>query len=379
MKECYFDNAATTKVDIDIANQLVTLMTEEYGNPSSLHKKGLSAQLILDEARATLAKSLGCTAQEVYFCSSATESVNLALFGAMRARKRRLDKLIVVSSEHSCVLEAADELEKEGFEVVRVSPNSDGSIDHTALAALVDEKTALVSCMLVNNETGVIADIAALTKQIKIKNPQTLVHCDAVAAFGKLPFSTGKLGVDLLSVTAHKIYGPKGIGALFIKRGVRILPLLFGGGQQQGIRPGTETPALAFAFAMAAEKAVEQLPEHLAHAQKLHDYLIDQVKNIQGICMNSPANATPYIINLSVLGIRSEIMMHFLEEENIYLSSGSACSGSAKSHVLLSMGLEQKRIDSALRISFGKYNDLEQLDCLIGRLILGKDTLMRSR
>lgn len=361
MQEIYLDNAATTRVDVDIAQVALQIMTQTYANPSSLHQKGIEAGRMLENARRTLGNVLGCTQEEVFFTSGGTESNNLALLGAANALRRRGKSIVVSAFEHSSVLAPLKYLETQGFTVKLVSPDLHGNIDPDRLLELVDSDTILLSCMLVNSEIGSMTDIAAVAKRAKRMNSNLLVHTDAVQAFCKIPFSTKKLGVDLLSVSSHKIHAPKGCGALYIRRGLRILPILYGGGQQGGIRPGTENVPAACAFAAAAKKLSGNQAQYLSHVGELREYFVNSATNMDAVCINSPQNATPYICNISVPGYRSEILLHYLAARGIYISSGSACAGGAKSHVLTSMGLSAQRLDSALRISFCKDNTIEDI------------------
>lgn len=368
LREIYLDNSATTRVDDDTAAIAVELMTGEYGNPSSLHSKGLRAQERMDAARRQLAEALGCTREEVVFTSGGTEANNLALLGGAEAMRRRGNTLVAMAWEHSSVLEPLCALEKQGFTLRLVNPGPDGRVDLDALLAAVDGDTVLVSCMLVNSEVGAVAPVADLVRGVRGKNKLALIHCDAVQAFCKLPFSATKLGVDLATISAHKLHAPKGAGALYIRRGVRILPRTFGGSQENGLRPGTENVAFCCAFGHAAEKQVRQREAGLAHVGMLREHFVNKACGMAGVCINSPADATPYICNLSVPGYRSEILLHYLAERGIYISSGSACAKGARSHVLESMGLPRERTDSALRISFCAGNTTEEIDLFFAAL-----------
>lgn len=362
MREIYLDNSATTRVDDDIAALAVEIMCEDYGNPSSLHAKGLAAQLRLDTARQQLATALGCRQESVVFTSGGTESNSLAVLGAAGALRRRGKTLVAMAWEHSSVLGPLRALEKEGFTLRLVDPAPDGTVDVDALLAAVDDDTVLVSCMLVNSEVGAIAPVAEIARGVRRKSKIALVHTDAVQAFGKLPLAADKLGVDLLSVSGHKLHAPKGIGALYIRRGARILPQVAGGGQERGMRAGTENVPLACAFGRAAEKAVGSLQQNLARAGEIREYFVNNIDKIPGLCINSPPGATPYLCNVSLPGYRSEILLHFLAQRGVYVSSGSACSRGAASHVLASMKLPRERVDSALRVSFSRYTTKEEID-----------------
>lgn len=372
-KLAYLDNAATTRVCPAAIQAATRLMKECYGNPSSLHTMGVASSRELSKAREEVALALGCQSESVYFTSGGTESNNLAIFGGTQAKIRRGKKLIVTSAEHSSVEGAAKRLEETGWEVTYISPDSTGLVDAQAVADAVDEHTALVSMMYVNNETGAIFPIERAAKLIRAKNPETLIHCDGVQAFGKLPFRVSKMEIDLMSVSGHKICGPKGVGALYIRRGVRILPLVYGGSQEKGIRSGTESLPMIAAFAAACREL--KVADDFEKIQKLHDYLVEKLEEIPGVCINSPKNSSPYILNISVPGYRSEIMLHFLESRGVYVSSGSACSKGALSHVLRSMGLSPSLVDSALRISLIYDTRTKQLDQLIKGLKEGMEQL----
>ena len=364
MREIYLDNSATTRVYKEAADEAYSAMTEFYGNPSSLHNKGIEAERIMEDARKKIAAALGADGGELIFTSGGTEANNLGVIGGALAKKRRGNRVVISAYEHDSVMRAGKYLSENGFDVVWLSPNERGEITPEAVFEAVNEKTVLVSVMLVNNEVGAVNPIAQLSAAAKRKNQDVVFHCDAVQAFCKMPFRADKLGADLVTVTAHKIGGPKGVGALWIKKGARVLPLHFGGEQEKEIRPGTEALPLIAAFGKAAEISKNSLPEFQKKMEELKNLLLDGIKDEPGILLNSKEGALPGIVNLSVPGIRSEIMLHFLESRGIYVSSGSACAQGAKSHVLKAMGYPPERIDSALRISFGRENtpkDVEEL------------------
>lgn len=364
MREIYLDNSATTRVYKEAADEAYSAMTEFYGNPSSLHNKGIEAERIMEDARKKIAAALGADGGELVFTSGGTEANNLGVIGGALAKKRRGNRVVISAYEHDSVMRAGKYLSENGFDVVFLSPNERGEITPEAVFEAVNEKTVLVSVMLVNNEVGAVNPVAQLSAAAKRKNQDVVFHCDAVQAFCKMPFRADKLGADLVTVTAHKIGGPKGVGALWIKKGARVLPLHFGGEQEKEIRPGTEALPLIAAFGKAAEISKNSLPKFQRKMEELKNLLLDGIKDEPGILLNSKEGALPGIVNLSVPGIRSEIMLHFLESRGIYVSSGSACAQGAKSHVLKAMGYPPERIDSALRISFGRENtpkDVEEL------------------
>ncbi len=365
MREIYLDNSATTKVYKEAAEAAYMAMTEAYGNPSSLHGKGIEAEKIMESARRDVAKALGCEPAGLIFTSGGTEANNLAVIGGAMAKKRRGNRAVISAYEHDSVIQAGKHLESCGFEVVWLLPDENGVITPEAVFEAVDEKTVLVSVMLVNNEVGAVNPIAKLAEAAKRKNPEVVFHCDAVQAFCKIPFRAEKLGADFITVTAHKIGGPKGVGALWIKKGARVLPLHFGGEQEKQIRPGTEALPLIAAFGEAARISKENMTEFQRRAEVLAERFRRGIEGEPGILLNSKDGAIPAIINISVPGIRSEIMLHFLESRGIYVSSGSACALGARSHVLGAMGYSDQRIDSAVRISFGRDTTEEEIDLLI--------------
>lgn len=378
MREIYLDNAATTRVDDDIAAAALEAMTGCYGNPSSLHQKGLDAQLLLEKARGKIAAALGCEKSEIVFTSGGTEANNLAVLGAANALRRRGSTIVATAWEHSSVLESCRELGRRGLTVKLASPAKDGRIDIEAVANLVDDDTVLVSCMLVNSEVGAIADIAGLARLVRQKNKTALIHCDAVQGFGKLAFSAAKLNADLLAVSAHKLHAPKGCGALYIKKGARILPDRFGGGQERSLRPGTEPlPAIA-AFGAAAKKAAGSLAENLRHVAALREYFVKCAGNFGGMCINSPPDSSPYICNVSLPGWRSEVLLHYLAAKGVYVSSGSACSAGKPSHVLAAMRLAPAVIDGALRVSFCKTNTVDDIDSFFDALKSGVKEIAKT-
>lgn len=376
--EAYLDNSATTCPCREAVDKMAEMLTINYGNPSSLHGKGLQAQLAVEQARESVARKLGAQAKEIIFTSGGTEANNLALFGAAAARKRMGNKIIISAMEHSSVLSPARKLEEEGLEVIRLNPGTDGCIRTEDLAKAIDEKTILVSLMLVNNETGAIQPLEEARRIITRSGAPALLHCDAVQAFGKLPINVKKFGVDLMTVSAHKIHGPKGVGALFIKNGTRILPRTFGGGQERELRPGTESVPLIAGFGAAVD-ALPETAEQLEKIKELKAYALQSLAELDGIEINSPAEGLPYLLNLSCPGIRSEVMLHHLSAGGVYVSSGSACAKGQKSHVLAAMGLENRRIDSALRVSFSRYTTKEEIDLFVLLLKSGMERLVRSR
>lgn len=360
----YLDNAATTRPCAEAVEAAVKAMTENYGNPSSLHKAGLDAQLAVDYARKVIAGSIGADSSCVYFTSGATESNNLALRGAAGAYGRRKKKVVISAVEHASVDETAAALENAGYTVVRVSPREDGRLYAADFAAACDEDTFLISMMLVNNETGYILPVKETFSAVKRRFPDIITHCDCVQAYMKLPIKVNALCADMISLSAHKIHGVKGVGAIYIKKGVRVVPIVTGGKQEKGIRSGTESVPLIAAFGAAAEKLLPTIQERYEKVSGLKAYLLDRLTEIDGISVNSPEDGSPYVVNISAEGRRSEIMLHFLESKGIYVSSGSACSKGQQSGVLGQFGIRDKRADSAVRISMTAETTEEELDRL---------------
>ncbi len=377
--ECYLDNSATTAVTPEVAALAARIMTEQYGNPSSLHRRGFWAERALTEARGQVAAVLRCRPEEIIFTSGGTESNNLALLGAARAARRRGSRIVTTAVEHHSVLAVCRQLESEGFEVAYVSPDAGGVITPESFAAACDEKTVLASCMMVNSETGALHDIPAIAAACRRKNPGILFHADCVQAFGRLEIAPARWGVQLVSVSGHKIHAPKGVGALYVAKGVRLLPPLYGSGQERGLRPGTENLPGICAMGLAAERMNARRAENAAHFTALRQKLITNLSQSPAVCINSPEAAAPYIINLSVEGIRSEIMIHYLEQFEIYVSSGSACAKGERSHVLTAMGLPEDRIDSAIRVSMTDTTAEEEIDEFCRRLLQGAATLAKRR
>ena len=376
-QEIYLDNSATTRVCKAAADKALYMMTECYGNPSSLHSKGFAAEREMAAARESIAERLGAQPGEIYFTSGGTESDNLAILGAAHAKRRSGSRIVTTAIEHPAVLNTMAQLEKEGFEVVYVQPEADGNIPAEKFAAAIDAKTILVSVMAVNNETGAVLPLKEIAGIIKRRRSPALFHTDAVQAFCKQPLSMKKLGVDLISVSGHKVHAPKGVGALAVRSGVRILPHSFGGGQERGLRPGTEGVPQICAFgaavrAMPAEREAEET------VRAVRNHLLERLAEIPEVTLNSPENAVPYIVNLSAGRVRAETMLHFLAERGIYVSSGSACGKAKPSHVLAAMGLVKDRIETSLRVSLSAENTREEIDAFADALLLGMRTLSHT-
>lgn len=377
-KIVYLDNSATTVVCEEAAKKAYYIMTEKYGNPSSLHTLGFEAAKELEAARDVIAGFLSVSPTEIFFTSGGTESNNTAVFGAVNALKRRGNRIVTTAIEHSSVVEAAEKLKKDGYEVIFLEPDESGVIPKEKFINAINSDTILVSVMAVNNETGIIQPIKLVSNIISKSGSPALFHCDAVQAFGKVNLKPQKLGVDLMSISSHKIHGPKGVGALYIRKGARIVPLHYGGEQERKIRPGTESLPLICAFAEAV-KALPNIDDQHEKIEELWNYCKEKVLEIPNVYINSPDGVLPYILNISAVGVRSETMLHYLAESGIYVSSGSACAKGRKSHVLTAMGLSPERIDSAIRISFSKFNTKDDIDIFAEKLAEGMKNLAKSR
>ena len=378
MEEIYLDNSATTRVCEKSAEKVLELMTQCYGNPSSLHKKGLEAQREVAHARQAVAVSLSAQPREIIFTSGGTEANNLAVLGGAAAGRRRGKRIVTTAIEHPSVLEPMRQLEKEGFEVVFLTPDADGRVPEEAVLKAVTGDTILISVMAVNNELGSIQPIEVLKKAVKRAGAPALVHVDGVQAYGKLPLRPEKLGIDLLTVSGHKIHGPKGVGALYVSKNARILPRTFGGGQERELRPGTEAAPLIAGLGAA----VEELPDWrqaYSRMEKLRDYTLQKLSGLEGVEVNSPVEGLSYLLNFSALGIRSETMLHFLAQRGIYVSSGSACAKGKQSHVLKAAGLPDSRISSAIRVSFSRESTKRDADALAEGVREGLACLARAR
>lgn len=372
--EIYLDNAATTRVCTEAADIAYKVMTDCYGNPSSTHTKGRDAKAYLDTARAQIASALGCSASEVYFTSCGSESDVWAITRGAESAARRGRHIISSAVEHDAVRKTLEELESRGFEVTYLSPEKDGSVSADAVKAALREDTILVTLMMVNNETGGITDIAAIAKMLKGCGSKALLHTDAVQGFMKMPFSAKKLGADMISISGHKIHAPKGIGALYIKTGVKIKPLIRGGAQEGGMRAGTEAMPQIAAFGKAAEIAFSGMKDNCDTMASLRALAMST------ICADIPeaqiiGGGAPHILSVSLPGWRSEVLMNFLEAEGIYVSRSSACKKGGRSHVLEAMRLPAQVIDGAIRVSFSRYNTEDDVLALCSALKRAHDTL----
>lgn len=368
--EAYLDNSATTRCSDRACQLMVDLLTKDYGNPSSLHMKGIEAERFIETAKKKIAKTLRVSEKEIIFTSGGTESNNLAIIGAAMANRRAGNHIITTSIEHASVENPMEFLKEQGFDITYLSVDENGIISLEELEEAVTEQTILVSMMQVNNEIGAIEPVAEAAELIKKKNPDTLIHVDAIQSYGKMYIYPKKLGIDMLSVSGHKIHGPKGSGFLWVKEKTKLKPLILGGGQQKGMRSGTENvPAIA-GLGEAAEEIYENLDEKRAHLYGLKQRFIDGIEKLEGTHVNGKTgeDSAPHIVSVSFEGIRSEVLLHSLEDRGIYVSSGSACSsnnhaGKQKgSKTLRNIHLKENLLDSTLRFSFSVHTTEEEID-----------------
>ena len=372
----YLDNAATTMVNPEVIETITKAMAEHWANPSSLYTPGAHSELALNKARADVARTLGATAGEVYFTGCGSEGNNLAILGAARTRKWG-KRIVCTGFEHPSVALPMQRLAQEGYDVQFVAPEADGHLNVDKMLELVDKNTILVAAMQVNNETGTAVDVARLAAGVKARNDRTAVHVDGVQAWMRVPVRLAN--IDSYSVSGHKIHAPKGIGALYLRKGYHIEPPYLGGGQEKGMRPGTENLPYSIGMAKAATLLSRTLPQRHKTLVELNTRLREGLKQFPEVTLNSPEDAVPEVLNFSLNVIRSETMLHHLETMGVYVSSGSACSKGAASHTLTAMGLEPRRIDTAIRASFCADNTPEDVDALLEGLKTGLATLSRIR
>ena len=372
--EHYLDNAATTAVCPEAAEAALRAMTESYGNPSSTHAKGREAAKLLAYARGEVADALGCKAEELVFTSCGSESDNWALLGGAEAAKRTGGHIISSLVEHDAVRKSLDLLEQRGWEITRLAPDASGAIRVEDVKAALREDTALVSLMMVNNETGGVTDIAGVARMLRESASRALLHTDAVQAFLKVPFSAKSLGADMISISGHKIHAPKGVGALYIRSGLRLKSFVVGGGQENGRRAGTEAVSQIAAFGASARVAKAGMAENCARMSALKAGIIERLRaeipELEWI-----DSAAPHILSVSLPGWRSEVLMNYLEARGIFVSKSSACKKGGRSHVLEAMGLPSRTIDGALRIGLSRFTTTEDAEALCQALKEAHDTL----
>ncbi|NLP47245.1 MAG: cysteine desulfurase [Epulopiscium sp.] len=373
MKEIYLDNGATTPPSSEVIQSILQVVKKDYGNPSSLHRKGMQAEEYIKQTSEEIAKWLKVTPKEVYYTSGGTESNNLAILGVANAYVRSGKHLITTQIEHPSVLEPFKKLEEQGYEVTYLPVNQQGYIDLETLKQAIRPDTILVSIMHINNEVGTIQPIDKIGSIIKKINPSTLFHVDAVQSFGKSIIYPKRWNIDLLSISGHKIHGPKGIGVLYIAKDIKIEPLVYGGGQQNGLRSGTENMIGIAGLYPAVKNAYENLKDHVSHMVQLKKYLVNELKaKVENISIHGPKleEGAPHIINLGFKDIRGEVLLHALEDKKIYVSTGSACSShkSTKSSTLQALGLSDEEILSSIRISFSPYTTREDIEICIAEM-----------
>lgn len=373
----YLDNSATTQVLKESAEQALKLMLEDFGNPSSQHSMGIKASKYLKEYRETVAKAMGCQVSEITFTSGGTEAINTAIFGAVHKNRHIGKHIITTEIEHSAVKNACKRLEEQGFEVTYLKPDQDGHILVKDFENSLREDTIFVSVMLVNNEVGTIQPVKQIGEILKNKCPKALFHIDAVQGFFKTELTPKKWNCHFMSVSGHKIGAVKGIGALYISKDVKIRPYIVGGGQENGMRSGTEPMPSIASFSKACEIRQKNMTNDIEHVQKLSEYLTNKLENeVKGAVLNAKPDV-PHVVNISVNGCKSEVMLRVLESRDVYVSAGSACARGKESTVLKAMGLDNKRIDSAIRISFAPFNTYEDVDALIEGIKQGIKMLKR--
>ena len=364
--EAYFDNSATTRVYPETADLVRDLMTADYGNPSSMHRKGVEAERYVREAAETLARILKVNKEEILFTSGGTESDNLAMIGAAFANRRAGDHIITTAVEHPAVSAPAAFLEEQGFRVTYLPVDGAGVVRMDALLSALTPDTILVSVMLVNNETGAVMPAAEIGRMVHEKCPNALLFVDAVQAFGRMEIRPRTMGIDLLAVSGHKIHAPKGVGFLYIRNGAKVRPMLLGGGQQNGMRSGTDNVPGISGMAFSAGKMYDHLKENTEHLYALKKRMAEGLQAIPDVTINGmpAAEGAPHILNVTVRGVRSEVLLHALEDKGIYISAGSACSSHKRrpSAVLTAMGLSKSDIESTVRISFSEEDTEEEVD-----------------
>lgn len=370
--EAYFDNSATTKVLDCVKNAVVDAMCVNYGNAAAKHRKGVEAENLVREAKKAIADTLKVQEKEILFTSGGTESNNTALIGTALANRRAGKHLITTGVEHPSIYNTMSFLEEMGFEVTYLPVDHLGHISLEDLEKAIREDTILVSVMYVNNEVGAVEPIEAISQCIKKKNPKTLFHVDAIQAYGKYKIRPKKQGIDLLSVSGHKIHAPKGVGFLYIRDGVKIRPILFGGGQQKGMRSGTENVPGCVGLGVAAREAYKDFDARIEKLYTLREHLIAGLKPLGGVTINGSEDRTnaPQIVSASFEGVRSEVLLHALEDKGVYVSSGSACSSNHPgiSGTLKGIGVKKELLDSTIRFSLGDLNTEEEVDYAIGVL-----------
>lgn len=369
----YLDNSATTKPYDQVVDEMTKVLRDDFGNPSSLHTLGIAAEKYVRGARKTFAQSIGATEEEVFFTSCGTESDNTALMGVAQARRRSGNKIITTAVEHPAILEPAKRLESMGFEVEYIGVDKQCHLDMEQLKSAINDETILISVMAVNNETGTIMPIEEIVKIRDAVNKDILIHTDAVQGYGKIPTDLKRefKGVDLMSVSGHKIHGPKGIGGLYVRKGLNVTPFIIGGGQEKHFRSGTENTAGIAGFGKAIEISSGEFDHRIKAMNDAKAFLAKGLEaEIKDIIFNTPEDSAPSVLNVSFMGTRGEVLLHTLEQDGIFISTGSACSSNKKgqSHVLAAMGLKHKEIEGAIRFSFSEFNTIEEMEYVLEKV-----------
>uniref|UniRef100_UPI003FEF8F0A cysteine desulfurase family protein n=1 Tax=Roseburia sp. TaxID=2049040 RepID=UPI003FEF8F0A len=379
----YLDNSATTRCSERAKDLMVQILMQDFGNPSSLHGMGVTAEEYIKEAKSNIAKTLKAEEKEILFTSGGTESNNMALIGTALANRRAGNHIITTEIEHASIAAPLEFLKEQGFRITKLSVDKNGHISLEELRDAVGEDTILVSIMMVNNEIGAVEPVAEAAKIIKGKNPNTIFHVDAIQAYGKYWIYPKKLGIDLLSVSGHKIHAPKGTGFLYIRDKVKIKPIIYGGGQQKGMRSGTENVPGVAALGEAATEIYENFDEKIERMYALKEHFVEEVTKMEGVTVNgcTGRDSAPQIVSVSVDGVRSEVMLHTLEEKQIYVSAGSACSSNkpSVSSTLKSIGLPKELLDSTIRFSFCVNTTMEEIDYAIAAMQEAVPRLRRYR
>ncbi|MGL5436470.1 MAG: cysteine desulfurase family protein [Lachnospiraceae bacterium] len=370
--EAYFDNAATTRTLNCVKDIVVKTMTQDYANPAAKHRKGMEAEQYIRQARTEIARTLKVEEKEILFTSGGSESNNMALIGSALANRRRGSHIISTAIEHPSVYNPLEYLEQQGFEITFLPVDRDGHISQEELKQAIRPDTILVSVMYVNNEVGAVEPVEAIARLVKAANPEIIFHVDAIQAYGKYLIRPKKQGIDLMAVSGHKFHGPKGVGFLYMNKGIKIKPLIYGGGQQWNLRAGTENVPGVAGLGVAAREMYTGHNEKVRQLTELKDYMIDRMGELEDTVVNSKKGSAgaPQIVSVSFAGVRSEVLLHALEDKGIYVSSGSACSAHhpGVSGTLKGIGIPQKLLDSTLRFSFGLFNTKEEIDYCIDAL-----------
>lgn len=369
----YLDNSATTKPCSECVKAVENMLVNNWGNPSSLHSLGIDAMKEVILARKAVAESLGAEKDEIIFTCGGTQANNIAIFGAVKAKKRLGKRIVTTAIEHESVLQSVQELEKQGYEAIYLMPDSKGVITKEQVFEAVNNDTILVTMMYVNNEVGTVMPVDVLKRAVKKAGSPALIHIDCVQAYGKTPINVKKLGADLVTVSAHKIHGPKGVGALYVSRDANLkdqnFATVFGGEQEKRIRPGTEPSPLIAGFGEAV-KAFQKAGNQNSKIKELNLYARKKLGEIEGVIFNNDESSSPYIINMYVpTFMRSQTILQELSANyNVYVSNGSACAKGKKSHVLTAMGLSDEIVDKSIRVSFSRYNEKQDIDLLVSAL-----------